>query len=263
MGECDVMLRTDDPRFKAAIELMDRARYKEALQQLDHLLAVLTAEDRVVALFWRTACLTWLGDIPEARKSVDDALMMVDARNPLSVCLQFQSAFLLRVEEGPAKAVEEIRSLLRRYGEEMKSDDLFWIYVQAKTYLGSSLSLAGDYTEAARELGEALSLETQPLARYYIRFWLGDALYQLGELDRAREQLEGALGEAESAPKEGLSAYYAARLPYELALIDYRQFRFADARRHLELALQAGTEDVDLLRVIERFNVAVNEANRQ
>jgi tetratricopeptide (TPR) repeat protein len=145
----------------------------------------------------------------------------------------------------------------------MKSQEFFWIYVQARTYLGSSLSLSGQYLEAAQELMEALSLETQPLARYYIRFWLGDAYYQLGELEKAREQLEGTSVEAESAPKEGLSTYYAARSLYELALIDYKQHRFADARRHLELASKIGAEDGDLLRVIERLNVAVNQSERQ
>jgi len=75
----------------------------------------------------------------------------------------------------------------------MKSQEFFWIYVQVKTYLGSSLALAGHYADAVKELEEALSLENQPLARYYIRFWLGDAYYQLGELDRART-LGGCLG---------------------------------------------------------------------
>jgi len=143
----------------------------------------------------------------------------------------------------------------------MKSQEFFWIYVQVKTYLGSSLALAGHYADAVKELEEALSLENQPLARYYIRFWLGDAYYQLGELDRAREHLEGALGEAQSAPKAGLSAYYAARLPYELALIDYRQHRLADAQHHLKLAYKVGTKDADLLRVIEQLTVVVNQSS--
>jgi hypothetical protein len=33
---------------------------------------------------------------------------------------------------------------------------------------------------------------------------------------------------------------YAARLPYELALIAHKQRRFADAQRHLELAREVG-----------------------
>jgi tetratricopeptide (TPR) repeat protein len=256
-----MMLRNDDLRFQAVIQLLDSARYKDALPELDRLQAVLTAEDRVAALFWKICCLTWLGDVKEARRCVEEALATVDSESPLRICLKFQSAFLLDVEEGPDKAAREIRSLLQRYAEQLKSEEFFWIYVQAKTYLGGSLSLSGQYSEATKELEEALSLETQPLARYYLQFWLGDAYYHLGELDKAREHLKSGLAQAPSVPRAGFSKYHQARLAYELALIDHKERRLADARRHLELASNAGAEDPDLLRAIDRFNVVVRESD--
>jgi len=256
------MLRTDDPRFRPAMQRMDNAEYAEALPLLDVLLDQLGPDDRLVGLYWKVNCLIWLGEAEQARNCVNEALAKVDIQNPLMICLKLQSAFLLNVEETPDKTALEIRSLLDRYADEMRSQEFFWIYVQAKTYLGSCLSLAGRYSEATKELEEALLLESQPLARYYLQFWLGDAYYQLGELDKAREHLERALLEAQSAPKPGLSTYYAARVPYELALIAYKQRRFADAQRHLELATEAGANDTGLLRDMERLRGAVKQSVR-
>jgi tetratricopeptide (TPR) repeat protein len=256
------MLLTGDPRFKRATELMNSAQYLDALHEIDEMLGHLSGADRLAALYWKVNCLTWLGEVKQARSCVDEALTKVSARDPLRICLELESAFLLRTEDRPARAAIEIRSLLDRFAKEMKSEEFFWIYVQAKTYLGSCLSLAGRYSEAAKELEEALSLEIQPLARYYIQFWLGDAYYQLGDFDKAREHLERALGEAQSAPKAGLSAYYAARLPYELALIAYHQRRFADAKRHLEIVDEVGAKDTNLLRVIELLRVAVGKSGQ-
>lgn len=256
------MLLTDDLRFRPAMQLMENAEYSEALSQLDLLLEQLSPHDRLVGLYWKVSCLTWLGEVMQARMCLDEALAKVDVGNPLAICLKLQSAFLLRVEETPEKAALELRSLLDRYAEEMRSKDFFWIYVQAKTQLGSCLALAGHYSEATKELEEALLLETQPLARYFIQFWLGDAYYQLGELERAREHLESTATETQSAPKAGVPTYYAARVPYELALIAYKQRRFADAERRLELASNVGASDRELLRAVERLREVMKHSKQ-
>jgi len=86
----------------------------------------------------------------------------------------------------PSGQLTEMRALLDRYAAELKAADFFWVYVQAKTDLGNCLVLAGRYSEAVKELEEALSLQDQPLSRYYIYFWLGIACHHLGDLDKAR-----------------------------------------------------------------------------
>ncbi len=255
-----MMLLTDDPRFRPAIQLLYDAEYAEALSQFDLLLDRLSSEEHPVALYWKALCLGWLGKFIQARACIEEALAQVDIGNSLRICLTLESAYLLRVEEGPDTAVREIRSLLNRYAEEIKSPDLFWVYARAKTYLGTCLSLAGDYPEAIKELEEAIAFEHYPLARYYIHFWLGDAAHKAGDLDKARDYLEHALGEARSAPKAGITQYYAARVPYELALIAYRQNRFTDAARQLEDASAVGIQDPELLRVINRLKSLLDQA---
>ena len=69
-----------------------------------------------------------------------------------------------------------------------------------------------------------------------------------------------ALDEAQFAPKAGLSSYYSARLRYELALIAYKQRRFDDTKHQLESALALAIQDPELLRVIERLKVLVDQA---
>lgn len=254
------MRLTDDPRFRPVMQLIDNAEYAEALHQLDALVDQLGPEDRVVAFYWKVSCLASLQELTQARRCVEEALTQVDVRNPLRICLELQRAFLLHTEEGPDKAVLEIRSILSRCAAELKTPDFFWIYVQAKTDLGNCLVLAGRYSEAIKELEEALSLQDQPLSRYYIHFWLGVAYRQLGDLGKAKDHFERALAEAQSAPKAGLSAYYTARIRYELAHLAYKQNRLADAARQLEFASAVAIQDADLLRVIDRLKVLVDQA---
>src|SRR5215468_5074344 len=227
------LLREDDPRFRPAMQLMEDAEYAEALRQLDALLPQLSGEDRLVALYWKVTCFASLSEWTQARVWLNEALTQVDADSHLSICLKMESASLLHVEEGPEKAVLEIQSLLDHYAGELKTPDLFWVYVQAKTDLGDFLVKAGRHAEAIKELQEALSLQDQPLSRYHIHFWLGLAFHYLGDLGKARDHFEHALREAQSAPTAGISAHYAARLRYELALIAYKQQQFGDARRQI------------------------------
>jgi tetratricopeptide (TPR) repeat protein len=255
------MLLADDPRFHPAMQLIDNAEYAEALRQLDALLDQLGSAERVVALYWKVRCLTSLGELPQARFWLEQALTQVDAANPLRICLELQNAYLLYAEKGPERAVTEMRALLDRYGAELKTADFFWIYVQAKTDLGNCLVLAGRYSEAVKELEEALSLQDQPLSRYYIYFWLGIACHHLGGLDKARGYLEHAIAEARSAPEAGIPERDAARLRYELALIAYKQRRYDDAAHHLEFASSVAIQDdPELQRVIKQLKDLVDQA---
>jgi tetratricopeptide (TPR) repeat protein len=237
---------------------MYRAEYAEAIYELDALLSQLSSEERTTALYWKAFCLGWLGKFIEERACLDEALTQGDISDPLKIYLILESAYLQRTEEGPDKAVCEIRSVLNRYAEEFQSLNLLWPYVQAKEYLGCCLSLAGNYPEAIKELEEAISVETLPLARYSIHYWIGDAAHKVGDLDKARDHLERASVEAHSAPKAGVTQYYAARIPYELALIAYKQDRFAEAEHQLEIALSVGTQDPNLSRVMSRLKSLLN-----
>ena len=255
------MLLADDPRFRPVMQFIDDAQYAEALHQLDELLCQLGPEERAVALYWKVRCLGSLGEWTQARRCLEEALTQVDVRNPLRICLELQNAYLLHAVEGPDKAALEIRAILNRCAAEFTTVDFFWIYVQAKTDLGNCLVNAGRYAEAIEELEEALSLQDQPLSRYYIQFSLGIAYHQLGNLSKARNHLEAALAEAESAPKAGLIPYYAARIRYELALIAYKEHRFDDVARQSELALAVGLQDPELNRVVNRLRALVDQTS--
>ena len=164
----------------------------------------------------------------------------------------------MQSEIGLDKAATEMQSLLKHHGEKLKrSPDLLWVYIQAKIDLGNCLVLARHYPEGIKELEEALSLQDSPLARYYIYSWLGFAWNQLGELNKARDNFERALGQAQSAPRAGLSSYYDARLRYELALIAHKQHRLADAAHQLEFASAVGVQDAKLLELIRSLKASI------
>lgn len=256
------MLLQNDPRFRPAMRLIDDAKYAEALAHLDALLDQLSPSDRLVALYWKVQCLTPLGELRQASVLIQEALARVDAGNPLRICLELQSAYLLYAERGPEQAVAEMRTLLDRYATELKTTDLFWTYVQTKTGLGNCLVLAGRYSEAVKELEEALALQDEPLSRYYILFWLGLAYHHLGDLEKATDHFERAMVEAQSAPKAGISETDTARLRYELALIAYKQHRYGDAARHLEFAPHV-QDDPELFRVVQQLKHFVSQVPKK
>jgi tetratricopeptide (TPR) repeat protein len=130
--------------------------------------------------------------------------------------------------------------------------------LDAKTALGKRLLRAGHYPEGVVELEQAVSIEPRPAARYSARVWLHHAYYKGGYLDKAKEHLENALNDAESAPKAQLPADHPALVRYELALIAYKQVRLADAQRELELAC-AAAQNPKTLRVISKLRKLLHQ----
>jgi len=257
------LLRQHDPRFRPAMQLMEQAKYAETLRHLDALLPQLSGEDRLAALYWRARILKALGEWKRARTCLDEALQRAEPNSHLFISLKIVGASFLYIEQGPAEAAAEIRSIFDHYSEELKSPDLYWTCVQAKSDLGHFLLEAGRYSEAIKELEDALSVETRPLTRYFIYFWIGLAAIGLGDLDKGKDYLERASHQAESAPAAGVSPYYTARLRYELARIAYRQLQFDDARRQIELAQTVPSIDSQLTAAIEKLKNSLDRPQVQ
>ena len=246
------MLPIDHPRFRPAMKLIDEAQYADASRQLTEMEAGLSGKDRAGALYWKAVCFGRLGRFDDTMVCVDDALSSVEPDGALGICLQLQKAYCFKRGEAPEAEIAAIRSVLSRYAKQFRTPDFFWQYVDAKTALGKRLLRAGHYSEGIAELDQVVSIEPRPGARYSARVWLHDAHYKLGELDTAKEHLENALNDAESAPKAQLPADHPALLRYELALIAYKQGRSADAQRELELA-SAVAQNPKTLRVISKL----------
>jgi len=234
------------------MKLMAEAQYAEAVRQLSEIEAGLSGKDRAGALYWKGICLGRLGRFDDRMACVDDALSGVESDSALGICLQLQRAYGSRKGEAPEAEIAAIRSVLNRYAKQFSTPDFFWQYVDAKTALGKGLLRAGHYSEGIAELEEMVSIEPRPGARYAARVWLGDAHYKVGDLDKAKEHLENALKDAESAPRVQLPADHPAQARYELALIAYKQDRLADAQRELALA-SAAAQNPKTLRVISKL----------
>jgi tetratricopeptide (TPR) repeat protein len=116
----------------------------------------------------------------------------------------------------------------------------------------------GKYSEGTAELEQALSMEPRPAARYRARVWLQSAYYKSGDLNKAKEHLENALKDADSAAKFQLPVDHPAQVRYELALIAYKQHRLADAQRELALA-SAVAQNPKTLRVISKLRELLDQ----
>ncbi len=245
------MLPIDHARFQPAMQLIDDGRTGEAIQSLDALSAKLSPKDYAAALYWKVVCLLRLGHVTQARACLDEALAQPDISGSLRICLELQSTYLSE-GDGLEKAVAGVRTILSRYAKQFSTPDFFWQYVDAKSYLGKRLSRLGQYSEAIRELEQALSLEPRPAARYRMRIWLSSGYYRLGDMGKARDYLERALIDATSAPKAQLPPDHPARIRYELALIAYKEGRFRDAQGELARA-SAVAKEPKLVRVITKL----------
>jgi len=234
------------------MKLIGEAQYADAARQLTEIEAGLSGRDRAGALYWKGVCFGRLGRFDDTMACVDDALSSVEPDSALGICLQLQKAYCLRRGGAPEEEIAAIRSVLSHYAKQFRTPDFFWQYVDAKTALGKRLLRAGHYSEGVAELEQVVSVEPRPGARYSARVWLHDAPYKLGELDKAKEYLENALNDAESAPRAQLPADHPALVRYELALITYKQGRLADAQRELERA-SAVAQNPKTLRVISKL----------
>ena len=222
---------------------------------LNALFGQLNPEERVVALYWKAYCFTALCEIDQARTCLAEAFMKVGTNAHLVMCLKLASAILLGIEDSPGHAAAEIKSLLDVYAYELKEPDFSWTYAYAKACLGIYLLRSNNYSEAGAALEEALSLETRLLHRYIKRMYLGDSYYKLGDLNRARDQFEGALRELESIPDPEIPLDYKVQPRYELALIAYMQDHFDDAHGQLALVSDIAVQSPKLQKVINRLKV--------
>ncbi|MFI5117428.1 MAG: tol-pal system YbgF family protein [Terriglobales bacterium] len=235
------------------MKLIDEAQYADAARQLTEMEAGLSDKDRAGALYWKGVCFGRLGRFDDTMACVDDALRSVEPDSALGICLQLQQAYCFKRGEAPEAEIAAIRSVLSRYAKQFSTPDFFWQYLDAKTALGKRLLRAGQYSEGIAELQQVVLTEPRPAARYSARVWLHDAYYKVGDLDKAKEYLEDALKDAESAPKAQLPADHPALVRYELALIAYKQDRLADAERELALAC-AAAQNPKTLRVISKLS---------
>ena len=189
--------------------------------------------------------------------SLEEALTQPDIPHSVRICLELQSAYLDE-NEGLEKGVAEVQSVLDRYAKQFSTPDFFWQRVDAKSYLGYGLSRLNRYPEAIRELEEALFVEPRPAARYHLNFETSSAYYRSGDLRKAREYLERALIDAESAPKAQLPPDHPAQIRYELALIAYREGRFGDAEEDLARA-SAVAQEPKVVRVITKLKSSLEK----
>jgi tetratricopeptide (TPR) repeat protein len=233
------MLPIYHPHFRSAMKLIDEAQYAEAARQVNELAAELSGTDRASALYWKGVCLVGLGRIDDAMACVQDALAEVGPDSGLGICLQLLMASYLQRNEQREARIAAIRSVLSRYARRFSTPDFLWLYVDAKSAVGRTLLRLGKYSEGTAELEQALSMEPRPAARYRARVWLQSAYYKSGDLNKAKEHLENALKDADSAAKFQLPVDHPAQVRYELALIAYKQHRLPMHNVSWRLRLQS------------------------
>ncbi|HZP23119.1 MAG TPA: tetratricopeptide repeat protein [Terriglobales bacterium] len=246
------MLPIDHPRFFPAMKLIDEGQFAEAARQLSELAAGLSGESRAGALYWKSICLGRLGQREDAIASIDDAMTEAEPDSAVGICLQLQKAYYPETDEVPGANIAAVRSVLSRYAKQFSTPDFFWQYMDAKAAIGKGLLRVGEYSEGIAELEESLSSESRAAARYSKHLWLQDAYYKTGRLEEAKEHLQNALKDAESAPQTQLPADHPALIRYELALVAYKQHRLDDAQRELTLA-SAVAQNPKTLRCISKL----------
>jgi tetratricopeptide (TPR) repeat protein len=197
----------------------------------------------VFARAWLSWCLAELGNFPEGIACGGEAVALAEAAaHPYSQVLAAWGLGTLHVVRGdPERAIP----VLERGLVVARMADIPLLFPFVAAPLGAAYTLGGRVSDALPLLEQAVSqgAAMNLLAGHGLRLtWLGEALLQTSELDRAGEQAAQALALAERLGERGCQAYAGRFAGQTAGLRGSAGFQSAldAARNALELATGLG-----------------------
>jgi tetratricopeptide (TPR) repeat protein len=220
----------DTDRFEHAIALRDTGRVEEAL----HELATLTEstpepEEKATLLANESTCLVILGRHQEARRQLNLA-RLIAPRTQIHLYLDFADAGLHSDEGQWDKALEILDHLLKDYKELLLLAEHRGLSERIQLFRGTALRALARFREARTALEPCLRFQLSGDDEQHLLYNLGVCYENLGERERGKEALLGAL-------KKGLKGSDAVSAHYYLGTIYSDERAYAKALMEYEWCL--------------------------
>jgi tetratricopeptide (TPR) repeat protein len=217
--------------------------YESAVQQLRDLAATTTNPwDKAELLYHEAMFLQEMGKVSDARARVSELNIALESLVgspfdgsefdvPVSLPVMARHADLkVSVKEGTRlKALRQIEDLIARYPRQLSLPQFRAMFEEVKTLRGVLLAELGRWNEARSFLEETAPPEVW---RTYYSYYLGLCYYELGNFQRAREQLSEAI-------ELGLTSSWVAKAHFILGLVEYRLSDMKAAKHQFELCVSS------------------------
>jgi tetratricopeptide (TPR) repeat protein len=183
----------DQGRFQKAMALRDSGREEEAIHELRAMAQeALEPNEKAMFTYGEAVCLLRLGRFEEARKCNRQAVA-ISPRDEIRSRVDFNEVFLCWEERKFQECLRMLNNMLRDYSDLLCTPDFRDLYEQIQRKRATLLTEFNRPREARPLLEEALSFELDAEDKATILYYLGVALYNLGDKDEAKTRLLAAL----------------------------------------------------------------------
>jgi len=174
----------DQERFQKAMALRDSGREEEAIRELramaDEADDPNDPDEKAAFIYGEAVCLLRLGRLDEARK-VNRRAADVSVSDGMRARTDFNEAFICWEERKFKKSFGLLNKMLQEYSELLSTPDFRDLYEMVHQRRAILLAEFGRQREARPLLEEALSFQLDADDKAQLLYYLGVALYTLGD----------------------------------------------------------------------------------
>lgn len=222
----------DQKRFENANRLWAEGHIEQAAGEFHTMAETADCPDEKIGAFLNEhKCLLQISHLDEANEVMRQirALRIQDEfiRMLVDVADSFMTTQMGRLKDG----VEKFEALLESNKEQLRSPENQGLYEEIQQKRGVSLTNLCRYGEAIPILEEAASFTTDKFEPQLVHFFLAVCYQGNSEPERAKQEFLRVIS-------LGLNNDFEADAHYRLAILYYRSGALAQAKYHLEAALQ-------------------------
>ncbi len=217
----------DQERFQKSMALRDSGREEEAIHEL-HAMAREAIEpiEKAVYMYSEAVCLVRLGRFEEARKCNRQAVAICPCDEVRSR-VDFSEAVLCWEEKKFQECLRILNNMLKDYSDLLCTPDFRDLYEQVQFRRGILLTEFSRPREARPLLEEGLSFDLDSEDKAKLLYYLGLALYNLGDKEDAKTRfLEALQGRSDD--------YFSISARYYLGVIYSEQGAYGKALHEFE-----------------------------
>ena len=229
----------DQTRFENANKLWMAGRNEDAARQF-HAMAENAEypDEKAGLLINEHKCYAQVGKLEKADEVMRQIRTLTVQDKFVRMIIDIGDAFVTSLVGKLEEGVSKFEKILQTYRDELRDPDNRGLYEELQERRGFELTSLGRYAEALPVLSEALSFTSDKSDPQLVQFYLGICFQDTANPEPAKQSFLRAIG-------LGLSHDLEGHARYRLAILYYKDGALAQAKHHLEAALQLPQEAIN------------------
>jgi tetratricopeptide (TPR) repeat protein len=222
----------DQTRFENANKLWAAGRNEDAAREFHAMSEEADYPDEKGAILANEhKCYLQIGQLDKAGEVMRQIRSLPIQDNFVRMIIDIGDAFMTTQMGKLKEGIRKFETLLALNQEELRNPENRHLYEQIQERRGIALTNLSRYTEALPILKEAVSFTSDKVDPQVAHFYIGACYQAISETAQAKEAFLRAIN-------LGLSNDFEADAQYRLAILYFQTGAFAQAKHHLEAALQ-------------------------